>query len=73
MHFGNLQGQTGGHSWHLWAAAHHTSLVAQMVKRPPTMWEIQVRIPGSGRSPGEGNGNPLWDSCLDNSMNRGAW
>ena len=30
-------------------------------------------IPGSGRSPGEGNGNPLWYSCLENPMNRGAW
>ena len=30
-------------------------------------------IPGSGRSPGEGNGNPLQDSCLENSMDRGAW
>ena len=30
-------------------------------------------IPGSGRSPGEGNGNPLQYSCLDNSMNGGAW
>ena len=30
-------------------------------------------IPGSGRSPGEGNGNPLWDSCLGNCMDRGAW
>ena len=30
-------------------------------------------IPGSGRSPGEGNGNPLQDSCLGNSMDRGAW
>ena len=29
--------------------------------------------PGSGRSPGEGNGNPLQDSCLGNPMNRGAW
>ena len=29
-------------------------------------------VPGSGRSPGEGNGNPLQYSCLDNSMNRGA-
>ena len=29
-------------------------------------------IPGSGRSPGGGNGNPLWCSCLDNSMNRGT-
>ena len=30
-------------------------------------------IPGSGRSPGEGNGNSLQYSCLENSMNRGAW
>ena len=30
-------------------------------------------IPGSGRSPGEGNGNPLQYSCLENSMERGAW
>ena len=30
-------------------------------------------IPGSGRSPGEGNGNPLLDSCLENPMDRGAW
>ena len=30
-------------------------------------------IPGSGRSPGEGNGNPLQYSCLKNSMDRGAW
>ena len=30
-------------------------------------------IPGSGRSPGEGNGNPLKYSCLESSMDRGAW
>ena len=30
-------------------------------------------IPGSGRSPAEGNGNPLQYSCLENSMDRGAW
>ena len=30
-------------------------------------------IPGSGRSPGEGNGNPCLYSCLGNSMDRGAW
>ena len=30
-------------------------------------------IPGWGRYPGKGNGNPLQDSCLDNSMDRGAW
>ena len=30
-------------------------------------------IPGSGRSPGEGNGNPLQYYCLENSKDRGAW
>ena len=30
-------------------------------------------IPGSGRSPGKGNGNPLQDSCLENPMDGGAW
>ena len=30
-------------------------------------------IPGLGRSPGEGNGNPLQYSCLENPMNGGAW
>ena len=30
-------------------------------------------IPGSGRSPGEKNGNPLQYSCQENSMDRGAW
>ena len=30
-------------------------------------------IPVSGRSPGEGNGNPLQYSCLENPMDRGAW
>ena len=30
-------------------------------------------MPGSGRSPGEGNGNPLQYSCLENPKDRGAW
>ena len=33
----------------------------------------QGSIPGLGRSPGEGNGNPLQYSCLDDSVVRGAW
>ena len=45
-------------------------LVAQMVKNPPAMQETWVgslgQIPGSGRSPGEGKGNPLQYSCLEN-------
>ena len=33
----------------------------------------QGSVPGSGRFPGEGNGNPLQYSCLENSMDRGDW
>ena len=33
----------------------------------------QGLIPGSGRSPGDGNGYPLQYSCLENSRDRGAW
>ena len=47
------------------------SLLAQMIKNPPGMQGTQVRSPG--RSPGEGNGYPLWYSCLENSMDREAW
>ena len=34
--------------------------------------EDPLEVPGSRRSPGDGNGNPLQYSCLENSMNRGA-
>ena len=44
-----------------------------MVKNPPANAGDMGLIPGSGRSPGEGNGNPLQYSCQDNSMDRGAW
>ena len=45
---------------------------AQHIKRA---WqtETRVRFLGLGRSPGEGNGNPLQYSCLGNPMHRGAW
>ena len=44
-----------------------------MVKNLPTNAGGPDSIPGSGRSPGIGNGNPLQFSCLVNSMDRGAW
>ena len=44
-----------------------------MVKNPPVDARDMDSIPGSGRSPGEGNGNPLQYSCLENPMDRGAW
>ena len=37
------------------------------------IWETQVRIPGSGRSPGGGHDNPLQYSYLENPMDTGAW
>ena len=45
----------------------------QMVKRLPTMWEDLGSVPGLGRSPGEGNGNPLQYSCLENPTDGGTW
>ena len=44
-----------------------------MVKNLPASAGEAVSIPGSGRSPREGNGNSLQYSCLENSMDRGAW
>ena len=49
------------------------SLVAQLVKNLPAMQETWGSIPGSGRSPGEGNGYPLQYTCLENLIGRGAW
>ena len=51
----------------------HTSLVAQMVKASAYNVGDMGSILGSGRSPGEGNGNPLQYSCLENPMDGGAW
>ena len=44
-----------------------------MVKKSPANAGKIGLIPGSGRAPGEGNGNPLQYSCLGNPMDRGAW
>ena len=43
------------------------------MKNPPCNAENPTSIPGLGRSPGEGNGNPLQDYCLEKSMDTGAW
>ena len=44
-------------------------------KEPANVGDIRDTgsIPGSGRSPGEGNGSPLQYSCLENPIDRGAW
>ena len=44
-----------------------------MVKNPPASAGDAGSIPGSGRSPGVRNGNPLRCSCLGSPMDRGAW
>ena len=44
-----------------------------VVKKPPANIGDMGSIPGSGRSPGEGNSNPLQYSYLENPMDRGAW
>ena len=43
------------------------------VKNPPANAGDMGSTPGSGRSPGGGNGNPLQYSCLENPKERGAW
>ena len=42
-------------------------------KESACQWRRYSSVPGWGRSPGEGNGNPLQHSCLENPMDRGAW
>ena len=53
-----------------------TSQLALVVKNPPANAgdaRDMGSIPGSGRSPGEGHGNSIQYSCLENPMDRGAW
>ena len=53
-----------------------TSQVALVVKNSPAnAGDIREKglIPGWGRSPGGGHGNPLQNSCLENPLDRGAW
>ena len=54
---------------HTYTHTHQASLVAQTVKNAGD----PASVPGLGRSPGEGNGNPLQDSCLEHSIDRVAW
>ena len=44
-----------------------------VVKNPPASAGDVGSLPGLGRSPGEGNDNPLQYSCLENPMDRGTW
>ena len=46
---------------------------SSVIKNPPTKAGDAGSIPWSGRCPGEGNGNPLQYSCLENPVDRGPW
>ena len=63
--------------WEAWCAASHgvTELDNNNKVRPIEQQQQRGEgsIPGSGRSPGGGHGNPFQCSCLENSMDRGAW
>ena len=60
---GRFPGEGIGYPLQYWA-----SLVAQLAKNPPAMWETLGSIPGLGRSPGEEKGYSLQYSGLENSM-----
>ena len=57
----------------LYKKALETSLVVQWLRLCGTNAGSLGSIPGSGRSPGEGNGTPFQYSCLENPMDGGAW
>ena len=61
--------------WYLVEGRVWASQVALVVKNPANAGDIRdmSSIPGLGRSPGGGHGNPLQYSCLENPMARGAW
>ena len=51
---------------------HYVGSVVQLVKNLCNAGDLDS-TPGSGRSPGKGNGNPLQYSCLENPLDRGTW
>ena len=57
----------------MWINLFWISAVAQMAKKRKICLQNLQLIPGSGRSPEEGNGNSLQCSCLENSMDRRVW
>ena len=48
-------------------------MVAQLAKNLPAVQETRGSIQGLGRSPGEGNGNPIQSSCMETPMDNGAY
>ena len=76
---GDACASPGGRGWErIWysISERRASQVALVVKNPPASagdTGDKGSIPGSETVPGERNGNPLQDSCLENPMDRGAW
>ena len=69
--------RTAPANWHLWATLRATTTLGfpggSEVKASASNAGDLGSIPGSGRPPGEGNGNPLQYSCLENPTDGGAW
>ena len=75
---GRLQSMGSQRVGHNWATSLHfnTSVgfsSSSVIKNPPDNVGEAGSLPGLGRSLGEGNGNPLQYSCVENLMDRGAW
>ena len=70
LFFKNMKEAMGFECYPMWIGA---SLMALVVKNPPAKSGDVGSIPGLVRSPGEGNGNSLQYSCLESSMDKGAW
>ena len=74
---GSMRATTAPRTWYFHLAMCFRELPGWLSgkkrKNPPANAGVVGSIPGSGRSPGEGNGNPLQYSCLGNAMDRGAW
>ena len=72
-----LENPRDGGAW--WAAVYEVAQSQTQLKRLSSSSSNAGNagdagsIPGLGKSPGEGNGNPLQYSCLENLMDRGAW
>ena len=76
----NLEAIWRGNNWYIQTTEYYLLLKrnegfpgGSVVKNPPVMQEMQDLIPGSGRYSGEGNGNLLQYTCLENSMDRRGW
>ena len=71
---GMLQSQSVGHNWATKQHSEYSDFPGGSGSKEPACNAGDLGLnPWSGRSPGEGNGNPLQYSCLENSMDRRAW